>query len=969
MSNQPVPPKTAESDDAVAAKADLSHFRRAASAENEVPLKKSQVDISESLSGAFSKMVLTGTQIKRVAGASKRYVLIGVLLALVVPVLVLVGINIPLQVARSEAFSLYQKGDYETSLLKFRSYLKDRPSDTDAVFHAAQAAIHIEDYDYANTLLGKLAHVANIANRPDYMFAYALALMPSAEAMPVLNNLVANAPDHTGGRLLRGVLLANQNQLSRAREDFLQADSVIRGANYDNTDMLSAHRRVVENAATILPIFEPPSAITSDAPILQALSRRLGVPVFADMYINRYFLILPEDAEASGISDDNIVSMYYTVMLLRDGQFNEAQVEFSKLSPEVMSESPVGSLQGIAHALMGDYQAAFEVFQSLSEQLDAHPVLFFNLANAVFSANPTAQGAADAVELLSKVLALDENFISARSNRALLRLLLGDNIGAMEDIDAVSATGKLSQAMSNLRVLALLAQDPHSADLDQLLFLQNAQSDDLIYARVARYSALGQYDAALELLRKMMDEESGWSVAARLYADQLANAGLLMRARNVWLARAPQRDAETRYNIGKIELAAGNKTAALALLSAMEKDNTEDAYTYALSALVLGESDVEGARRAIDMALANAQTPQQRQDIAVDLANLLFKIAPEVLRMVLQSPLLPDAATDAVVARLQLSDDSADIARAAVARYPFANVQYHAGIALAESGQIKEAIEVLQAAVQWQPLNIELLEIIVQLYSGIDQTNKAKQTQIAIDNIKLYLSDPEANDNIETFTIDSPPDERLVKYINGAQAKTISPQQAVSRFQQLIEQAESNKDKAVLHFQRATFLLAIEQYALSEKDIRDANTLKLPFDKQKSAAIYLAKALSKQQKHKESLAIYRQLADQFPENPLYRRQTGQAMSNINPQLAIEYLRETIDIFPVDIESYFELVTVYQKNQNDVNDVQNAINVLRRAARVMPFHVPTYGYLSRVQRISNTFAAKENSVVADLLRKQ
>ncbi len=970
----PPPPESAESASPKQG-ADLSHFKKAEAATEEVPYKKgvnvmgALSSAAENVKAAAAKQAAAAKTVKAPSGKAKKrfFLVVGGLFVLL---LVAAGVAIvPGQIARSKAFAAYEAEQYEDALREFRTYLRGRPGDSEAVLYAARAAIRVDDYEYAADALGRVAADPAAAADPDFLFTRALALAPAPEAAQILNSLVSLAPDHTGGRLLRGVLLARENEIERARADFLHADSVIRGdKDHDTAGIWAAHRRISGIASEVLPVFDPPSAADETAPAMRDLSARLDAASFPVLYINRYIPALPANDGAAKIGADNIVGIYYTLLLLADSQFNEALVEFSKLSPAVMHESPAGGLRGIYDALTGEYAAAAEVFAGLPESLSG-PEQLFNQANAVFGANPTAEGARTAAELLSRAIEMNPKMAAARHNRAVLRLLAGDDVGAAEDLTDAGDGPRTTL----LRAIAALAADPRGGDIKELLSAVDARTPGLAYIRAAYFTANGEYERGLSLLRETADGTQQWDTANRLYARRLADAGFLMRAQNVLRTRAPQDSPEVLYEIALLELNTGNADGGAAILAEMETAHGGSFYTPALRAMILqreGESEAEGARAAIDEALRGAETPAQKRRIVLPLADFLLAEAPEILREVLREAPVTALESESAVLLARIlagegaaeAENAAGLARAAAARYPFFAVQRHAGIALAEAGKSAEAIEMLRAAAEWHPVNTPLLTRIRQLQLDAGRAADAEILGRSIDNIKRQIAGGEdLKKHSEVLSIDAPKDRQIIQHITRVRAQKEEPGEAFARFEELLDAAKSDAKKAVLTYQRGTFFLALGDHEKCEEDMRAAIASgAMPPEHARRAGLYLGKALLLGRKFAEATEVYLGLADENPRIPLYRRLAGGAMSNGGDHArATEYLTETTSLFPADIESYFALAAAWRQNQ----DTQSAVAVLRKAARVAPLYVPVYVALSRAQQITDIAVAKENSVIA------
>ena len=971
--SQPTPAEPSQSTSAEPdhPKVDLSHFKASTTGGGAPAPKETRQHVMNSLSNTLDGAKKTASVIQgttHVVFSNPKRLIMAAVGVFFVALLAVIGINVPSQIERSEAFSAYESGDFQLASEKFYHYLKDRPGDSEAMFYGALTSMKLGDFDSAVKSLDIISNAPGISETPEFLFAHGLSLAPRPDAVTPLNRLIQIDPAHVGGRLLRGMMLAHQNEMQRARADFLEADSTIRRGQYDADQIQQVHKRVIQNSRVILPEYDAKMTVSSDSEILHHLSQSIGAPVSADAYINRYLPILPDLDEISGsIGDDGLISMYYTIMLLNVGQFKEAEVEFSKLSTETMTASTAGVLQGIMLALTDEFEQAELSFEQLSERLGKSPVLLFNQANALFITKPTVEGGQEALALLDEALELNENFPEAQHNRAFLRLLLGDIGGAETDIAAMETEFPQTKI---LKLLAAVSENPGAPVINDILKSfgeKERASPNWQYAGIIYNFSRGSHNQALAALRRIVSGEKTWTPSTALYADYLSAAGLLMRARHLWLTRAPQESPETFYHVGRLAVQLDNVGEASKILTLLERNSDPNSpHAHALRAMIAYHGKNNSAAASHMRAALREAEPKVKQQIAVDSAEMMFDVAPSDLRKALSSPVSPSASANAVIARLKANandSDAPDIAREALARRPYYDVQYHAGIALVEAGETDEGIQVLEDAARWYPNNLALLERIRNLQRQNNQGVKAADTEVIIENLKWLAENGSSPENQESLIIDVPVAKNLGETITRVQQQTAHPQDVIKIYNTLIEGA-GVEERKILLVQRASFLLSVGDYKGCEQDVKQAISEGLPQERWRQAMLYLGRALSEQKQFQKSLETYELLIADYSKVPLYRRLAGRAMTNISPSDGIAYLSEVVRLFPADIESYFELINAYGKLQN----VDGAVTILQQAARILPTYLPIYGTLSRVQRFGDAQTAQENSIIADYLRK-
>ncbi|MGI9305685.1 MAG: tetratricopeptide repeat protein [Gammaproteobacteria bacterium] len=902
---------------------------------------------------------------ERVFGVLKKLGIVILVLAVIVPIAGGLAWYVPKQIARSKAFAAYEKGNFGEALRELRSYIESAPNDNEAAYYAALAAMKTDDYAYAALAMQKIAAVPSYAQNPDFLFNYALALLPAEKTMEVLNNLASADPQHAGGRMMRGIMLIRENNIQRAREDFLAADNILRDSpDYDGKDLFAVHRRVFAKAGKVLPAFFPPSALSPETAALRPIAARLHIPIPAEIYINRYFPSPPEP-RAQDFGADGLVGFYYALVLLQNGQLKEADVEFSKLP----SSPAVNNLKAIQHALKGEYDKAEELLMPLAKEYSDNPQFLVNMANAQFNARPDTENAAKTAALLAEALAINNAMPAALHNRAVLRLATGNDSGALEDTAALNklelAGATLPGQTPLLRVFAALAANPKDGNLNRLL--SEVKASDVLYARVAHYTAVGRHDDALRLLRDVADKREGgsWNPAAQAYAKYLTELRLLMRARLALRARAPASNPEIRYRRGVLELETGLLEEAQKTLAHMEKANAGHFYTDALRGMAAyaGGSPEQGQLN-LTMAIENAGSEQKRLQLAMNAAEYLAK-SPILFSKILDSIDYLTPKGLAVRARLLAQSNpnkAAAIARDVLLRHPLYDVQYHAGLALIKADEYDDGLAALLAAVEWNPADIELLTEVKEIQAE-GNLRAAAEIGAKIEGIRRENALEEEDSPGETPPIAQPKDPQLVRHIQAVfqtsgTDRNNALRDTLSRFSTLVKGVKSGPKKSQFLFQRASFYLAIKDYSKSENDFRDA-IIKLPAEQKTAAKFYLAKALSDQKRHEAAAEVYRDLADLNLDSPLYRRLAGRAMSNYDPLGAEEYLMKAVERFPADIEGYFELSAARQKEEN----MKGAVTALQKAARISPLYVTIYTKLAGAQRSGDPKTATENSSIA------
>ena len=952
--------------DAPQSGADLSHFKRT----QEVDIPPSKGNITESIetavSAAKTKLAKNPLDKKAIqkskfnAFINHKFFIPGAFICILLIAATIGGVIVSNQMARRQVIEYYESGNYPQALGEMKDYLESHPNDHEIAFSSAKAALKIGDTTYAAKTLKSLQpyYTQNL----EFLFYQAIINIANQElAINLLNKVISTDQQHVSARFLRAVLLAQTGKFELAREDFLSAESAFLNApNFNSEDMLVAHQYILQQDDKFIPRLAV-ADLADNAPMLHGLSALLNVPISAKLYHNYYLPIFPD--AFSAITGDSLIGLYYTLALIIEKQYKEAMVELSKIpqTPELKLASD--NLSGIVYAFSGEIDKSIETFNQLLEENPNHPALLGNLSSAMLSQSPSRDNVEQALPHLDKIIQQQPGNFYVRSNRAFLRLLTADFDGAQQDVAELS--------LDPADTLSLLVRliNPHQADFPA--FDAASSSKESTFLHISRALAVGDYDTALQLTR---NNDNSTVENAKLYARYLMDVALPMRAYIVISRELPPEDVQTLYQQGRIYLYINNLLSAKNVADKMKLQNPESPYTQALEALYYhhkGESPEQSVVLA-EQAIGNSDDFERQMQLAIDVAPILIDNNADKLYSLLHPHLYelsPQAM--AIYARAIVAEEpqqAANIARQAVLRYPYFNTQYHAGLALTDAGETEEAITILQTALQWQPVNINLLLRIKDLQTEAEKQNDAALTQTIIDNILRYVKTPaEQIDSEKPLAVIPPKDAKIISSIQDALKNQLKPNVALDEFDRLFK---DTKEKSTLLFQRGTFLLAVHLYAEAEADFKaalaglpDADPLD---EKNKTYNLYLSKALETQRKYQEAFQVYDLLARNYPDFSLYRRLAGKSLNNAGDiQQAIEYMQKTIQLYPANIENYFTLTEVL-KNIND--NPQETINTVRQASRVAPLASSIYSALSRLQ-IQDNVLSKENSYIVSILTPQ
>ena len=76
----------------------------------------------------------------------------------------------------------------------------------------------------------------------DFLYEWSLVLVAESlpKALTKLDELITQSPNHVAGRLLRGILLGDNVDMRRSRDDFIKADEIMRSQADDDNEVGSS---------------------------------------------------------------------------------------------------------------------------------------------------------------------------------------------------------------------------------------------------------------------------------------------------------------------------------------------------------------------------------------------------------------------------------------------------------------------------------------------------------------------------------------------------------------------------------------------------------------------------------------------------------------------------------------------------------------------------------------------------------
>ena len=868
-------------------------------------------------------------------------------LALLV-VAAVVAPNIPQQMRRSEAFQSMENGDYAAAAAALDTYILERPNDAEAGLQYALAALHIGDYAVARGAFEKYAGSPS-AQREDIALGRALTQMDNPDiALPLLDELVSRASGNAAAHLTRGVLFAAQDDSRRARDDFIQADDLIRGYVEEDPLIGLAHKILLQNIAR-REFTAPTPAPKSPAPV----EGRIGFPLGAAGFDNRY--ALPDD---EAILNENppqsaIPALYYAHMLIEDGQRQEAETELgqaSSLAPDLLMAT---NLEAFMLLQQAKFTEAAEKLSAVVERAPNSPRALLNLANAQWSENPDPARWESAAAAYDEILANNPDAPEAPqalNNRGHIRTFGGNLKGAREDFsaaiqmlesdDSQNAKSLSQRARFNLAVIQL-AEGYGAEALDDLEKLAEEKFPTASRALVAA--------AEIAILPERAARHRAALAAAGEQEPLLATAlhyerrGLLLRA--LWTLGQIPPDENNRdileFRRGRILAKLQNADGAGQAADGIA-DPRRAGVLRAVMAAADGEGDaaVERYRQALDAG--PPPTPAELAEFIESLGEWLSPEWPESADLQVEgfSPeYYPRVAALAARALEENNPENArELAELAVRVWPndFLILR-HAGIVLGELGDPESGRLLLDRALEGYPAAPDILRGLQEFRAADGDRDGALQAAETLFNL-VNPQDDESEEGA-VFQKKLGLSAQVGKKLQDALGAR-DYQQALDIYDQALDKTDDADVRNALLYHRAV----VARIDGRPKDAAAALDELLKSDKLSDIqrAVALAERgrnLAADGRKQDAEADYRAAAELNPANADYLRRA--ALNAADPVIGLE---ETIRRFPLDDRAYWDLANIHR----DASRFAKVIEVMRRLARVSPAEPSIYKLLGDIQ---------------------
>ena len=880
--------------------------------------------------------------------------------------------NIPLQILRNEAVEAYQQGNHQSAHAKFGEYLRSSPGDAEAMYLASFSAMELNRTDAAKPLLEKLVHTNEYRNDAAVNYYLALVSLDDTEKAVNILNKTANAPNRpAAAKLLRGFLLALAGDMSRARDDLLDADTQARSDPAANEKQLRQLDAQLRKSGLAAQDYTLPAAEFIDP--AESWGGDFGLPVSHRGFINSYLGVGLDESTIGAEQPEApaIVGAYYALALAINKEFEDAHKVLEDLAEVYgdQKESALDALYALLYLQEGDYKKAAERFERLEKNNPGSKETQLNLANSKWNAAPSfSQGnGKEVLELYDQILAKFPGDMAIENNKAVLQIARGEYRAATNILQKLIANLEAPpQAAFNM--MALLAQTGSPEKADEMLAAATAdpekQQDEtlpFIAAKIAH--RLGKIDDAEKALAEFPEDNRD---AALVIARYLIDNDLLLRAREKLALVINAGYAEGYYLGGVIAARLGDGETLKQYTDALEKlGEDSEHFKLALQAFAQeGEKAGEMFADAMEKAPSDlrraafvnhfgfdfiAANPAAREEVMKYSRNLRFSGYPGI------SPLL---------ARLVVGDSeprAQQFLRGASKPLFTWRELYNAG---ATHFLLKEGAKgrrYIAAAREKNPANVKILELIASNLEG-------KPRELILNSVK-YLNAVEAGKgpvSVYARQITLPADKRLRQL---ALTSLQNPdnraalRRTLARYDKVFQDTKDKARLITLHYSRGSFLASIGRTGLALEDLEIAVDAGLR-DVDDEEILY-GEVLMEAREYDKAIAIFRNKSRDVPA-PLYRRMLAEAYFAKGDKTAAQKAAALgLRFYPADIQMY----VVFSKILAAQNQTDKAISTLRAALRANPHVADVYGELSDLQARAGYEGAKANRVIYNKLVRE
>lgn len=865
---------------------------------------------------------------------------------------------------RSAGFTALQAGDFETAFAELATYHENRPSDHRATYNLAIAAFETGRVATAARHFTTLYEQRQIGTR-DLIYYYALLNWQRRDvASRALDQLLIADPAHVAGRVLRGILLQDdETRMGQARNDFLQADESIRAnENADFASVFRLHRYAQEHNLIGLQIA---GAVDSALlPIDSALSFALGQDIGTTGYINQFTPSHSSAIVSEPLTPRAIVGLYLAYVLMREGSLEQAESELSEVLV-VHPESLAGrQAQAFLAVYNRNFQAAAAAFASLSEAIPDDATTRKNLANALWLTKLSPARADPIIAQYQAVLAQTADDPLALTNLSYLYLAKGDFTAAADlfasrtDADGNPAADDPPAFLLN-RGLAVLQQHQYGTALAVLRTVDAEMFPEANNYVINALIASGEFTQALALVEEqlqltpnapdllflqMLLHESGGEMRLAYFRGEIIASQF---------GETPALLARLAYYAQSLGDAAAYQDYLQRLAGLDGEDSHRVAALQAFAAQTAGDAQAAAQGYARAAAEADNLTDRNRYLAEWAVLRLADDAAAVVSLLANRDPSSLDATLQAILAYAHLASnpDAAATLAEEVYRNPFAYTFWakkYAGLVLAHSGAHQQAREFLDAAHIQKPGDLETLQGLQTALNGLGDARALRVANRAVVYLQALAAGKGAQFDSPPLRVIPPPSQSIATLVadlttpNSPQANII-----LNRFRVQIGATQGVR-LARLLLSRGSFFVFTGNFEAAVADLEEVTKTRAIKRQELIEAFYLyQRALVGVGRYRDAFTVIKFLITTAPGLPTYQEALVAAeIASGQYDAAQSRLEVLISEFPLSIPfrlNYARLFFEQRRLQPAYDAVIDLLNLDRRNA-------DAYGLLAEIYRL-------------------
>ncbi|MCH9758700.1 MAG: hypothetical protein K0U19_06275 [Proteobacteria bacterium] len=861
---------------------------------------------------------------------------------------------IPLQIERSAGFAAFQQKNYSEAFRQLDSYTNRRSNDHAAVYTAARAALFSGNISYARKAIDTLYQNGFLSETSGIGYHYALLnLKQPRMAIDALNATIQSDPSHAGARLLRGILLAQEqpDNMRQARDDFLQLVDVLQ-SNREFLEIEFLHRYIQQGSYLQL----QPSL-----PVYQqnhSSNQWLSVNGTLDGFVSGLQLSNSKVFVEENLPPLMIANLYFAYMLLENNEIAEAKAIMTGLQRNANDSLAVQQLQAFLHVYEGEYSAAQNVFANIFQRQPEDAKTLNNNVVMDIVVNEKTLDINGIVALYANLPQTENADTREWSNSAYFALLAGDNALAKTIIDHLLRDEyNLSEQFKFNQALLSWANGNIADAAKQLLSISPTAIPNVQYYIVTLYEKSGDMKKAIDLIGNIYRANTKNTRAFIEWVHLLYENGDLrwvFYELQKHILNFPSND-EVRYWLGYIALLLEENEIYQDqneyFSQLQESDNTQQHYYDALmGADLFIKERIEAGAVAYQRAIKSTKDLDQKYVYLMQWAQLYVEHNPTKVADLLRQYQEQYSGGEifALLAYALADDDAmaaAEYAQRAINDGNSHIINLYAGAALVKIGDFISATPLLEVASRQRPARANILAFLQRAYADAGDTSQAERVKTTLMYLDALLGDNPPTSQI-SYRIYLPKISAIVNKVRTVLNNSGgSSADALAAYAEVLSDEKYKDKRADILYSQATFEAYLKNYAQAISLFEEA--LAVGFSDQKrqiDAMLFYAEMFSLEKQHKRAVNVLEQVIEISDNLLLHQRLYAVALArNGEKEAAITLFNDILLRYPADLQTYQDFANIYFLEL----EYSSSIAVARQLTLVDPNYAPAYKLFAEI----------------------